>query len=117
MPKRKTKPENVKLGLRVKKARQKAGLKQSELAEMIDMSTKNLSLIECGRSGMSIPSLCKLCAVLNISSDSIIFDEAREPKNDTARLMEKLAALGPKQFAVVEAILDQLLLLSRTPPE
>lgn len=109
------KKENIAMGLRIKAAREKAHLTQEELSAMVGISSKTMSLVERGGSGMSVRTFCRLCAVLDVSSDSLLFDI--EPKNDTARLMEKLAALGPKQFAVVEAILDQLLLLSRTPPE
>lgn len=115
MSKRQVKPENVKLGQRVRKARLNAGLKQSELAEMIDMSTKHLSLIECGGTGISIPSLCKLCAVLDISSDTIIYDEAQRPKSDMAQLVSQLARLDKDQLTAVDAIIQQLLLLADTP--
>lgn len=115
MPKKNSLAENIKLGLRVKAARERAGLTQSELAELIDIAPNNLSAVECGRSSMSIPTLCKFCAVLDISSDSILFDQT--PKNDVSHLAQKLSALEPEQFAVVENIVNQLLPFFNAPKE
>lgn len=107
------KKENIAMGQRIKAAREKAHLTQAELSSMVGISPKTMSLVERGGSGMSVHTFCRLCAVLDVSSDSLLF--GREPKNDVTRLSEKLAALEPAQFALVETILDHILLLADTP--
>ena len=46
---------------------------QAQLAEIIDMSSKNFSQIERGETGISLTTLMSLCKVLDVSADYILF--------------------------------------------
>lgn len=64
---------NIKMGIQIKKARESARLTQEALSEILGCSPQYISLMENGRYTISIKMLRKLCASLDISSDSILF--------------------------------------------
>lgn len=99
---------NVEIGARIKHAREAAELTQEELAELVDLGPKNISAIERGAVGVSIASLCRICEVLKISSDTLLFD-ATEKMSEAELLTDRLARLSPEQFAIVKAVLNKLL--------
>lgn len=57
---------SIVLGDNIKKIRKAKGLKQDELAELIGLEVKSLSLIETGNGFASAKTLDKLVAVLNV---------------------------------------------------
>lgn len=60
-------------GERIKQARKACRYTQAEVAEMINMSSKNFSQLERGMTGISVSTLISLCKCLNVSSDYILF--------------------------------------------
>ena len=60
------------IGRRIAKARKDAKLTQAELAEMIGISEKYLSRVECGKQLPSIVIVMKICEVLYISADELL---------------------------------------------
>ena len=66
---------NVSIGSRIHNARVRAGLTQDALAEMISIHPQNLSAIERGVNGVSLPTLMSICKKLSVSSDYILFGE------------------------------------------
>lgn len=61
------------MGERVKQARKTKRYTQAQLAEIIDMSSKNFSQIERGETGISLSTLMSLCKALEVSADYILF--------------------------------------------
>ena len=98
---------NVEIGIRVKREREKAGLTQSRLAELLDMGTKSISAIERGEAGVSPASLQNICRALSISSDRILFE--REAQNASQVLIERLERLSPEQIEIASEILNKLI--------
>ena len=98
---------NIEIGLRVKQEREKAGLTQARLAELLDMGTKSISAIERGEVGVSLTSLQNICRALSISSDRLMFGS--ETKNDAQDLIERLEGLTPVQFEIAVDILNKLI--------
>lgn len=64
-------PENMKVSL--KTARELRGLKQSEAAKLIGVSTDTLGNYERGKSYPDIPMLRKIEEVYGVSYDRLIF--------------------------------------------
>jgi len=95
------------IGRRIKFAREEAGLTQERFAEMIDMGPKNLSSVERGQVGISITTLQRICRVLSISADQILFDI--ETDSAPTALAERLARLSPQQFEIASDILNKLI--------
>lgn len=98
---------NIEIGSRIKKFREAAGLTQDRFGELIGMGTKNVSAFERGSVGISLSTLKKICEVLSISSDDILFD--REAENDVQALSSRFRRLSPKQFHIANDIFNKLL--------
>lgn len=98
---------NIVIGNRIKQAREAAGLTQDRFAELVGMGTKNVSAIERGTVGVSLPALKRICQVLSIPSDDILFDEYIE-ENDVQALTAKLARLSSERFEIAKEILNKL---------
>ncbi len=100
---------NVQIGKEIRVARERCGLTQEQLGEILSLGTKNISDIERGIAGITVSTLKKLCVKLSISSDTILFGDGE--KNDAAYLVERLERLSPKQFKAVADFLNETLLM------
>ena len=97
------KESNIQMGERIKAARERAGLTQEQLAERIEVSPQYISDLERGVVGISLPTLKRLCLVLAISSDSILFGKETEL---SAALAEKCRGLSDAQLQLLLTIVD-----------
>ena len=62
------------MGKRIKAARQKAGLTQEQLAEIIDVSVVHISNMESGTGNPSLNTLVNIANVLGVSTDELLCD-------------------------------------------
>ncbi|PIZ00492.1 transcriptional regulator [bacterium (Candidatus Howlettbacteria) CG_4_10_14_0_8_um_filter_40_9] len=60
--------ESIKLGNRLKEAREKAGLSQSEVAEKAGINTNYYAIVERGEKNVSFEKLQRILKALNIKS-------------------------------------------------
>ncbi|MEY8367521.1 helix-turn-helix transcriptional regulator [Anaerovoracaceae bacterium 42-11] len=67
----------TKIGEKIKRVRKEKGLTQEQLAELTHLSVTHISAIETARSSFSVSTLVNIAAVLEISTDWILF-EGRE---------------------------------------
>lgn len=54
------------VGMRISQFRKRANLTQLQLSEKLDMSTAEISNLECGKNNLSYNTLIKLCEELDI---------------------------------------------------
>lgn len=101
------KPINIEIGQHVKMEREAAGLTQEEFAELVGLGVKHISAIECGAVGLSLATLQKVCRVLAISSDALLFGERKA--NDTRDLVQRLERLSPAQYRIANDVMCRLL--------
>jgi transcriptional regulator with XRE-family HTH domain len=71
------------------------------------MGAKSVSALERGTVGVSLASLQRICQVLSVSSDEILFESDKQG-NDVQALTARLARLSPKQFEITKGILNKL---------
>lgn len=95
------------VGNNIKRERVKAGYTQEKFSELIGIGTKSLSAIERGTVGVSLTTLLRICNVLSISSNSLLFENSQ--KNDVQSITERLERLTPEQFAIANDILCKVL--------
>lgn len=95
------------IGSNIKRERIKAGYTQEKFSELIGIGTKSLSAVERGTVGISMVTLLKICRVLSISSNSLLFENT--PKNDVQAITERLERLTPEQFAIASDVLCKVL--------
>ena len=95
------------VGNNIKRERVKAGYTQEKFSELIGIGTKSLSAIERGTVGVSLTTLLRICRVLSISSNSLLFENSQ--KNDVQAITERLERLTPEQFAIANDILCKVM--------
>lgn len=113
----KKKAINIEIGARVKRAREAAGLTQEAFAELIDLGDKHISAIECGVVGVSLPTLIRICEVLSIPSDVLLFgwsDNTLEDDraSEIQALVTRLSRLPEREFKLTKGIIDKILEMS-----
>lgn len=101
------KPLNIEIGQRIKEQREAAKLTQEAFSEMLGLGVKHVSAMERGAVGVSLTTLKKVCTVLSVSSDSILFGNTE--KNDISELCDRLERLSPKQYQIAESMMSNLL--------
>lgn len=95
------------VGNNIKRERIKAGYTQEKFSELIGIGTKSLSAIERGTVGVSLVTLLRICKVLSISSNSLLFENSY--KNDVQSITERLERLTPEQFVIANDILCKVI--------
>lgn len=69
---------NFEIGARIKAQRELLGITREELAERLDITPRFCYDLELGHKGMSISTLCKISSELNVSTDYLLFGEAKD---------------------------------------
>ena len=107
------------MGKRIQKARKSARLTQMKFAEEIDVSTQYISDLERGIVGCSVPTLLKMCDVLEVSADFLL--RGRKPKpQEFPAVPEEFTALSSQEQELVEegfALLRKAFSLKNTEPK
>lgn len=103
---REKKEINVNIGNQIRIAREAAGLTQERFAELVPLATKNVSDIERGVVGISVATLVRICEVLSVSSDSILFRSGN--RNDVQSVSDRLSNLPAEQFQIALDIINKL---------
>ena len=98
---------DILIGGNIKRERTKAGYTQESFSELIGIGTKSLSAIERGTVGVSLSTLLKICNVLSISSNSLLYENSH--KNDVQAITERLEHLTTEQFEIANDILCKVL--------
>lgn len=107
MKKKKNKKFHMDFGSRVRTIREQAGLTREQIAEMIERSPTFVADVERGSVGVSIQTLIKICEVLNISSDRLLWDKISKTSFD-----ERLQFLDEDYIPIIDkAIQNQIALI------
>ena len=93
---------------RIRKAREDAGYTREKFAELLDVSVSYLAEVERGRTKKKKKTLIKICKVLGLSADYVLFGENREA--DTL-LLEKIHRLDKKYLPLLTDLINDLLAL------
>lgn len=102
------KPLNVEIGLRIREARERASMTREKLAELVDITPRFVADIERGSVGVSVPNLRRICEVLSVSSDKLLFGtHSKESIND------KLALIGEDYLEIIEKTIQNQIELIR----
>ena len=96
---------NIQVGEQIKEAREKTGLTQEQFAERIEVSPQFVSDMERGVVGVSLTTLKRVCIVLGVSSDQILFGKTTE--SVSAVMAEKCKSLSPEQYIILGEIIEK----------
>lgn len=94
---------------RIRKAREDMGYTREQFAEKLDVSVSYLAELERGRTGISVKLLVKVCQVLGLSADYVLFGKDRT--EDTRRL-EAIHRIDEKYLPLLDKMLEELLALN-----
>lgn len=94
---------------RIRKARETLGYTREKFAEELNVSVSYLAELERGRTGISVKMLKKVCTVLGLSADYVLFGEERAA--DSA-LFDSIHRIDSKYLPLLENLLTELLKLS-----
>lgn len=74
------------IGERVRESRKKVGYTREKFAEKLDISVTFAAEIELGKKGISLDTLIKICELLSVSADYIIWGRGERDGNPVAEL-------------------------------
>ena len=70
---------------RIRKAREEMGYTREQFAEKLDVSVSYLAELERGRTGISVKLLTKVCGILGLSADYVLFGHQRDGESTVRR--------------------------------
>ena len=95
--------------MRIRKAREDLGYTREKFAEKLDVSVSYLAELERGRTGISVKMLVKVCNVLGLSADYVLFGNDRQ--EDALRL-DAIHRIDEKYLPLLDKVIAELLALS-----
>lgn len=105
----KKKPINVRVGGNIQWLREERHLTQEGLSEKLGVTPNHLSAIERGVSGISLELLEKLCQVLSVTADHILFGRKAAEANgeEVLKLLQSIDQ-GQTEIARLGQAIDTL---------
>lgn len=94
---------------RIRKAREDMGYTREQFAEKLDVSVSYMAEVERGRTGISVKMLIKICDLLGLSADYILFGTNRD---DDTMILDKIHRIDDKYIPLLNRIITELLTLS-----
>lgn len=91
---------------RIRSAREKLGYTREMFAEKLDVSVSYLAELERGRTGISVKMLIKVCNLLGLSADYVLFGEERS--DDELRL-DAIHRIDEKYIPLLDKVIAELL--------
>ena len=95
--------------MRIRKAREDMGYTREKFAELLDVSVSYMAEVERGRTGISVKMLIKICDVLGLSADYVLFGEQR---GQDAERLDQLNRIDNKYLPLLDSVIAELLALS-----
>ena len=94
---------------RIRKAREERGYTRERFAEKLDVSVSYLAELERGRTGISVKMLIRVCDLLGLSADYVLFGEERS--SDT-QLLDKIHRIDARYIPLLDKMVTELLAIS-----
>lgn len=94
---------NAEVGRRINETRKHRGYSREKLSEMAEVSVQFLADIEKGRKSMTIATLRRVAAALNVTTDYIV--NGSEPFAENIQVNAMLASLSPYYRSQAEKLL------------
>ena len=95
---------------RIRKAREEQGYTRERFAEKLDVSVSYLAELERGRTGISVKMLIKVCNLLGLSADYVLFGNERD--TDT-KLVDAIHRIDDKYIPLLDKMITELLAVSK----
>ena len=99
---------------RIRHAREQQGYTREQFAEKLDVSVSYLAELERGRTGISVKMLVKVCNLLGLSADYVLYGEERTAD---AMLLDKIHRIDDKYIPLLNKVITELLTLTKKDTE
>ncbi len=96
--------------IRIRRAREELGYTREQFAEKLEVSVSYLAELERGRTGISTKMLIKVCDVLGLSADYVLFGTERDAD---ALLLDKIHRIDNRYIPLLNKLITELLALSK----
>lgn len=98
------------IGNNIKTIRLSRGITQEQIAEKLNRSVNFVSLIELGKSGMSVETIIAICNILDISSESIFkgLIDYNLKENDKY-ILENISSLNSRDKKMVTDLIQYII--------
>ncbi len=93
---------------RIRKAREEMGYTREKFAEKLDVSVSYLAELERGRTGISVKMLIKVCNVLGLSADYVLFGTER---TEDEMMLDAIRRIDEKYLPLLDKVIEELLAL------
>lgn len=80
-------PQKVDIGQRFREAREKQGWTREKLAELSELSVPFLANLELGHTGVRLDRFQRLCKLLHVSADYVLYGEVGEQTQEIVNLL------------------------------
>ena len=94
---------------RIRKARESMGYTRERFAEKLDVSISYLAELERGRTGISVKLLIKVCNIMGLSADYVLFGTERDA--DALRA-DNIRRIDDKYLPLLDSVIAELLSLT-----
>ena len=95
--------------LRIRRAREQMGYTREQFAEKLDVSVSYLAELERGKTGISVKMLTKVCRLLGLSADYILFGNER---SEDELLLERIRRIDDTYMPMLNKIINEMLILT-----
>ena len=85
------------------------GYTREKFAEKLDVSVSYLAELERGRTGISVKMLVKVCNILGLSADYVLFGTDRD---DDALRVDNIHRIDDKYLPLLDQVIAELLSLT-----
>ena len=99
---------------RIRQAREQQGYTREQFAEKLDVSVSYLAELERGRTGISVKMLKKVCDLLGLSADYVLYGEER---TSDAMLLDKIHRIDDRYIPLLNKVITELLTLTKRDAE
>lgn len=96
---------------RIRKGRENLGYTREQFAEMLEVSVSYMAEVERDRTGISVKMLIKICKVLGLSADYILFGSEH---NTNTALFDKIQRIDNKYLPLLENVINELFKISNS---
>ena len=91
--------------------RKERNLTQLEMADKVSLHVNQIRRYEAGNAQPSLEALKKIALAMNITIDSLVFDDGeRDPDEDLRLQFEALSQFSPEEKKIAKAVIESLIL-------
>ena len=95
---------NILVGENIRYYRDKSGLTREKLSELVGVTPRFLADAELGFVGVSLTTLKKICEILGISADHLLWENTQE-----VNISERLSHVPPEYMDLIEDLIQKQL--------